>query len=71
MKTGVKQGSVLSPLLFITYMDAVLENFREGREEEYKNRIVAYAADTVEWSTDREGIEEDIRRWNRCFLEKE
>ncbi len=43
----------------------------EGKEEEYKNRILAYADDTAEWSADREEIEEDIRRWNSCFWKKE
>ena len=33
VKTGVKQGSVLSPLLFIAYMETVIEDFKEGRED--------------------------------------
>ena len=31
---------------------------------------MAYADDIAEWSTDREEIEEDIKRWNECFIRK-
>ena len=70
MKTGIKQRSVLSPLLFIAYIETVIEDFKEGKEEDYKNRIMVYADDITEWSTNREEIEEDIIRWNECFLRK-
>ena len=33
VKTGVKQGSVPSMPLFIVYMETVIEDFKEGRED--------------------------------------
>ena len=47
VKTGVKQGSVLSLLLFIAYMKTVIENLKEVRED-YKNRMMVYADDIAE-----------------------
>ena len=69
VKTEVKQGTVLSRLLFLAYIETVIEDFKEGRED-YKNRIIVYADGIAEWSTNQEEIEEDLTRWNECFLKK-
>ncbi|XP_076057290.1 uncharacterized protein LOC143034830 [Oratosquilla oratoria] len=63
VKTRVKQGSVLSTLLFIAYMEIVMEDFKKGREEDYRNRIIAYADGIADWSTNREDIIENIKRF--------
>ncbi len=54
--TEVKQGIVLSPVLFIAYMDKIIKEFEEGKEEQYRDRIMAYADDITEWSLSREKV---------------
>ncbi len=65
--TGVKQGGVLLPLLFIAYMDKIIKEFKEGKEEQYRGRIMTYADDITEWSFSRGEVEEDAIRWSDCF----
>lgn len=62
---GVKQGSVLSPLLFIAYIDRVI---REVKEEvgDIEGDIMAYADDLAVWSESRERVE----TISRSFAEK-
>lgn len=60
--TGVRQGSVLSPLLFIAYLDVVIKNVKE----EFPNLdgdIMVYADDLACWS----GREEVLGRLMESF----
>lgn len=43
--TGVNQGSVISPLLFLPYMCFDLKRFKEGRIREGARCIMVYAGD--------------------------
>ncbi len=46
VKHGAKQESVMSPLLIITYLDCVINNFKEERKENpHENKILVYADD--------------------------
>ena len=45
--TGVKQGSVLSPLLFIAYLDTVIKNFKERIN--ITGDIMIFADDIAFW----------------------
>lgn len=59
VKTGVKQGSVLSPLLFILYLDVVIKKVKE-RLEDFDGDIMAYADDLACWSENEEKIREVV-----------
>jgi hypothetical protein len=69
VKTGVKQGSVLSPLLFIAYIDKVIQKFKEEWIEDTESGIFAYADDIAFWSVGERGIERGLNCWNECFKE--
>ncbi|VDM84115.1 unnamed protein product [Strongylus vulgaris] len=56
IKTGV-QGSLLSPLFFITATDAVTEGLKRQPP-----RILLYADDVVLMAEDRKEIEEEAQR---------
>src|SRR5215469_16478052 len=65
VRTDVRQGSVLSPLLFVAYLDVVI---REVKEEvgELDGDIMVYADDLACWSEN----EERLRRVVTCFGDK-
>ena len=67
VKTGVKQGSVLSPLLFIAYLDKVIKEFKAGWDKDNEWGILAYADDIAFWSVVEEDMREGLERWNLCF----
>lgn len=58
VKVGVHQGSVLSPLLFITVMDALSDEFKEGLPWE-----LLYADDLVLIAETEEALMVKIKTW--------
>ena len=65
--SGVKQGSVLSPLLFIAYLDNILK--KVNSEEREKMKTLGYADDICHWEKDQDAIGTVIDRYDRAFKE--
>ena len=59
------RGSVLSPLLFTTVMEAVTHSVREGLPWE-----MLYADDLVLVRKCEEELKEKLRKWNECLKDK-
>ena len=66
VKTGVKQGAILSPLLFIIYMDSCFREICTGEDEE----TFAYADDGVTITKTREQLQEAVNIWNEVLIRK-
>src|SRR5678815_6152799 len=64
VKTGVRQGGVLSPLLFILYMDKCM---REIGVEEEEIVVMAYADDIALVARDRETLQRVLIRWEEVL----
>ena len=62
VKSGVKQGSVISPLLFIAYMDKITKSFHQ-MVEIGEGDIMIYADDIFAWTEDRHELERIINGW--------
>ena len=65
MKVGVHQGSVLSPLLFVTVIDEVTENARKVWMKQ-----ILYADDLVLMGETIEGLRENFDEWREAFESK-
>ena len=65
--TGVKQGSVLSPLLFIAHIDMVLREFKERIH--FSGDIMIFADDIALWTYDQEELERALICLNDCLTE--
>ena len=65
VKVGVHQGSVLSPLVFESVVDVVIENVRNGLMSE-----MLYADDLVLTSETMEGLREKFWKWKEAFKTK-
>lgn len=64
---GVKQGSVLSPLLFIAYMDTIIKNFKEKMN--ISGDIMIFADDIAFWTDNKEELEQALQVFNECIIE--
>ena len=67
--SGVKQGSVISPLLFIAYMDEVTARFNEGFTQRGEGDVMIYADDIAVWSENKQGVVEALERWDTVLTE--
>ena len=62
VKSGVRQDSVLSPLLFILYMDKCMREIHE--EEEERSITLAYADDEAVITDTQEDLQAALMKWN-------
>ena len=69
VKSGVKQGSVISPLLFIAYMDEALRIFKVKFDERGKGDTMIYADDIALWSSNKEDIVKTVQIWDEVLTE--
>ena len=65
-KSGVRQGSILSPLLFILYTDLVIKEVH-GINDNDKQFILAYADDIAQTAATKEELEKCMTTWNTAF----
>ena len=65
VKVGVHQGSVLSPLLFVTVMEVVTWGVKEGLPWE-----LLYADDLVLIAQSAEELREKVLKWKKCMEAK-
>ena len=66
IENGVRQGSVLSPILFIIYMDRVM---REVTQIEGETYCFAYADDIAQTARSKHQLEQIMERWNNAFVQ--
>ena len=66
--SGVRQGDVLSPLLFIIYMDAAVREAREGEDRACETLVYAY--DIAVATSDVRVLQSILDRWHRVISEK-
>src|SRR5678815_4312039 len=59
VRTGVKQGSLLSPILFVSYLDVVIKKVREDIRD-LDGDILAYADDLACWSEEGDRLREVV-----------
>ena len=62
-KSGVRQGSILSPLHFILYMDLVIKGVH-GINDNDEQFILAHADDIAQTATTKEELEKCMTTWN-------
>ena len=65
VKTGVRQGGVVSPLLFIIFMDRCMKEINEGSD----SLTLAYADDVAVICDNERKLQETAEKWNRIMNE--
>ena len=58
-KTGLRQGSVLSPLLFIMVMDEIVKETKEAYGDR-EMKLLLFADDIVVWGKDSKEVQEQL-----------
>ena len=66
--SGLKQGSALSPLLFIVVMDEVMTRIA-GKIGEDKMKAMVFADDLMVWGNKEEEIQEQLKAWEETVGE--
>lgn len=69
IKTGVKQVSELSPLLFIACMECIISKYKDNVGNFEDGDVLVYADDIACWSNNRGYLERSLICWKRCFEE--
>src|SRR5678815_4452599 len=65
-KTGVRQGSVLSPLLFALYLDNCLKRICVRKDREY---TFVYADDAAVVTKEQHELQAAVNSWNEVMME--
>ena len=68
MKNGLRQGSVLSPLLFIIVMDELIKVV-EPIGQRADTRTFVYADDVMVWGENEREVQEKIDKWSQITEE--
>ncbi|KAI5755372.1 hypothetical protein M8J77_016259 [Diaphorina citri] len=66
--SGMRQGGVLSPLLFITVMNEIQERV-EQQLGERKMKLMLFADDICIWGENKEEVQEQINQWTEIAKE--
>ena len=64
-ESGDRQGSILSPILFVLYMDLVIKEVHQNNPD--NDFVLAYADDIAQTATSIEKLQERMTRWNESF----
>ncbi len=68
VRSGVKQDTVISPLLFITNIDEVTKFYKRGYRQIGEGNTMVHAGDIAVWSDNRRDIEEALLKWNDALI---
>jgi hypothetical protein len=68
VNSGVRQGSVLSPLLFIVVMDDMLLKVK-GQSDKGPTKTMIYADDIVIWGENSKDVQREVDEWNKVTEE--
>ena len=67
INTGVRQGSVLSPILFIIYMDKII---RQIEQRNFQEESFAYADDIAQVTNNKEILENKMSQWDATLTQQ-
>lgn len=65
VRTGVRQGSILSPILFTLFLDHCLRRIDEGRRG--GKQMLVYADDAAVVTRSNEELREEVNRWKEVL----
>ena len=66
-ESGVRQGSILSPILFVMYMDLVIKEVHQNNPDNDFVLACIYADDIAQTATSIEKLQERMSSWNESF----